>query len=533
MAELDLVANNADTSTVGDGSGTGGTSGSPAGTTVQMGQAGGLVFNITYDSSVSNAPAAFTAAIADVVDFYTSQFDDSVTINLDVGWGELDGQSLAPGALGENESYLYQFSYSQVRAALAADAKGSIDAAAIASLPVTNPTGGGTLITTTAEAKALGLASNSGLDGYVGFSSAVTYSFDPNDRAVAGAYDFIGVAEHEISEVMGRIASLGASVGGLTDTYTPLDLFRYSGPGQRQLIAGQTAYFSPDGGNTNLDNFNTNPSGDAGDWAASAGNDSYDAFSGSGTANTVSTADLKVLDAIGWDSSSASALSADGSTLRPSGSGNLVTNAGTWTFGSPAKSNGDYPILLNGQTLPGGAVELEVANSGNLYADNALGNWYEWRGSGWLATADPNETPSLSRDGSTLQPGGSGDLVTSAGTWAFGSPVKSNGNYPILLNGQTLPGGAVELEVANSGNLYADNALGSWYEWVNSSWAATTDPNPSESPDGSTLQSGGAGDLVTSAGTWTFGSPVKSNGNYPILLNGQTLPGGEEQTVQA
>ena len=66
-------------------------SASLAGTTVQTGAAGGLVFNITYDSSVSSAPAGFTAAIADVVNYYTSVFSDPVTINIDVGWGEVGG----------------------------------------------------------------------------------------------------------------------------------------------------------------------------------------------------------------------------------------------------------------------------------------------------------------------------------------------------------------------------------------------------------------------------------------------------------
>jgi hypothetical protein len=59
-------------------------SASLAGTTVQMGAAGGLVFNITYDSSVSNAPAGFTSAIADVVNYYESVFNDPITVNIAV-----------------------------------------------------------------------------------------------------------------------------------------------------------------------------------------------------------------------------------------------------------------------------------------------------------------------------------------------------------------------------------------------------------------------------------------------------------------
>jgi len=87
-----------------------------------MGAAGGLVFNITYDSSVSSAPAGFTTAIAAVVNYYTSVFYDPVTINIDVGWGEVAGQALASGALGESETNLGVFGYSQVKTALAADA---------------------------------------------------------------------------------------------------------------------------------------------------------------------------------------------------------------------------------------------------------------------------------------------------------------------------------------------------------------------------------------------------------------------------
>ena len=62
-----------------------------------------------------------------------------------------------------------------------------------------------------------------------------------------------------------------------------MDLFRYSAPGKRDLTASaSTAYFSINSGTTDLDNWNTNPSGDIGDWAASAGTDAYLAFSPSG-----------------------------------------------------------------------------------------------------------------------------------------------------------------------------------------------------------------------------------------------------------
>src|SRR5579863_8776867 len=75
-------------------------------------------------------------------------------------------------------------------------------------------------------------------------------------------------------------------------------------------------------------------------------------------------------------------ISPDGSTLTPGQSGDLVTSAGTWTFGT-VDATGQIPILLNGSASNGGhATELEVASGGHLFADNASG-WYEWNGSGW------------------------------------------------------------------------------------------------------------------------------------------------------
>jgi hypothetical protein len=213
-------------------------SASLGGTTVQMGAAGGLVFNITYDSSVGSAPAGFTSAISAVVSYYESVFNDPITVNIDVGWGEVAGQALGSGALGESETNLGLFSYSQVKMALAADAKSADDSTAVNNLPGSDPTGGGSFPLTTADAKALGLGTSASVDGYVGFSSSANYTFDPSNRAVSGAYDFIGVAEHEISEVMGRIALLGTPLGGLSRTYTALDLFRYFEP-RRPAIGGR------------------------------------------------------------------------------------------------------------------------------------------------------------------------------------------------------------------------------------------------------------------------------------------------------
>jgi len=88
----------------------------------------------------------------------------------------------------------------------------------------------------------------------------------------------------------------------------------------------------------------------------------------------------------------------------------------------------------------------------------------------------PPPSPATSPDCSALTAGSTGSLVTSAGTWTFGSKTASGGNQ-ILLNGS--PAGAgygVELEVDSGGNMYTKNASGTWYEWKGTSWTLTRVP---------------------------------------------------------
>ena len=83
-----------------------------------------LTFNVTYDASTSSAPAAFFSAFNDAIQFYETKFDDPITININVGWGEINGHSLSPGDLGNSQTNQQGFySYSQVKTALQNDAK--------------------------------------------------------------------------------------------------------------------------------------------------------------------------------------------------------------------------------------------------------------------------------------------------------------------------------------------------------------------------------------------------------------------------
>jgi hypothetical protein len=248
--------------------------GTPAPTLV--GSAGGLQFNLIWDSSVASAPAGFESAAIYAATLYTQYYSNPEVINVHIGYGEVDGYRLGQGALGESMSYGYLDSYSQVLSELKGDAGSSTWAAqADSSLPAADPTNGGSFFVSTAEAKALGQISGYGIatDGFVGLSSIYPFDYTPNTTPAFNQYDAVGTFAHELSEVMGRVGSVGSIFGA--NIYTPLDLFRYSSQGTRDLTAGP-GYFSINNGTTNLGTYN-NPQngGDASDWIPTLQGDSY------------------------------------------------------------------------------------------------------------------------------------------------------------------------------------------------------------------------------------------------------------------
>jgi hypothetical protein len=260
--------------------------------------ASALTLSLLFDSSTSNAPPAFFTAVDTAAQFFETNFSDPITINIHVGWGSIDGENLDTDDIGQSKTNQQgSFTYSQIETDLINDAKSSADATAIANLPATYS---GNFFMSDAEAKALKILAPASpeIDGYVGFSSSVPFTFDPLNRAVPGEYDFIGLAEHEISEVMGRygLGQNGASSG----RYSPIDLFRYTAPGVLDTVPENGAYFSIDGGNTVINTFNGTNGGDLADWAGytpDAFNDAY--FEG--IEEPVTPGDLTVMDVIGYD----------------------------------------------------------------------------------------------------------------------------------------------------------------------------------------------------------------------------------------
>lgn len=312
------------------GGGGGGSTTPPSSTTYGTGDA--LQFKVTYDSSVTGSSfvSQIESAFASVINNYflanfSTPLDTSasatnpITISLHVGWGEAGGAHLPGLALGESNTNVMQFSYSDFGPTL--NQSGTVSS--VPSIP--DPLLGIThnYVMATAEARAIGLTVPGatllpgGFDGAVGFGSKFAWSFGTvgSDPVAANTYDFIGVAEHEVSETLGRIALLGQTVSAVTSTgstvsvsngYSPFDLLRFEGT-TRSLTAGAAANCSINSGTSFLGTFNTG-SGDAGDWqtpaqsalSSTGANDAYDAAAYPGYQYAASANDTTVVAALGY-----------------------------------------------------------------------------------------------------------------------------------------------------------------------------------------------------------------------------------------
>jgi sugar lactone lactonase YvrE len=228
----------------------------------------GFKINVTYDNNT--VPLAAQTAFNSVISTYESIFTTNITVNIDVTFGNT--------GLGESNTQQQFFSYSAWRSAMMANATANpgntYAAAAAASLPVSAPIGNGNVVLNPANARALGLSANTAVDSTLTFSNSITFEY--TGAATGGEADFMDVAAHELDEALGIGSALTgvADNGSLPTDFEAEDFFRYSAAGVRAITTNPSAvvYFSYDGGNTNVAQFNQSYSGqgdsglDRNDW---------------------------------------------------------------------------------------------------------------------------------------------------------------------------------------------------------------------------------------------------------------------------
>ena len=266
----------------------------------------------TFGSSVS---AANQAVINNSLSFYEHAFADPITVN--IGFNVATGASYAGQSQSSTWYAPYQrnvgLSYTGLMQSDASTYGNTIEQTAYDNLSYGNSARN--VVSTTANFRALGCTSSScagqlALDGSSGGNLDGIVSLN-------SSYVNATVIQHEINEVLG-IGGSGSVLNtmyanGLTSapsypgigTYiNPLDLFRYSAAYTASLTTdgSATAYFSIDGGVTNIVAFNQNSSGDYGDWASgSSCNVQNWQVCSSSLSLDLSSPEVTALQAIGYD----------------------------------------------------------------------------------------------------------------------------------------------------------------------------------------------------------------------------------------
>jgi hypothetical protein len=234
-----------------------------------------LLFSSARGLNISMTDVGATAMSAEQLDAFEEAAEiwedrlvDPVTVYINISIEGLD-----PGILGSTRIARTTHSYSDVRAAMLADAVGTAENNAVSSLPfgsvniedINGNRSDSSITIATANAKALGLgtapdgnytAIPAGVDAEIRFATGYVgdFDYDRSNDIAWNKIDFVGLAAHEIGHALGFVSVTDIQSwydDALTLHISTLDLWRYDeaegvhnlNTGRRHVRCGAAEYY--------------------------------------------------------------------------------------------------------------------------------------------------------------------------------------------------------------------------------------------------------------------------------------------------